>query len=188
MTSIELIVHSLAAGIAAQKQLAHPDIVEANQHLQNYIETTYETIDLGQLRKRPESLAKRQSLAEDFEGTGADNDSSLLRLATNLTLAVLQHAAQSAEIIAVDLNDVQAELIKLSKIKSSQKAVRGRNLKAKTVEVDEVEVGEEEAAAHFEFTDSELGALNLTVNTGKGNQKALAERYLAWVNATLNHL
>jgi len=186
MTPDELIVQTLAVGAAAQAQ--DTAVRHAYTALRTHLIAHYPTLDLTPVEKRPESAAKRASLAEDLGETGASADAPLLALAAQLAIAVATHQPQQAEVIAVDLDTVQAELIRLSNIRASGKATRLRRVKAKRLVIDDAQAGAGDASFQAEVNQSTIDKLEVNLLTGGRNDKALAARYVQWVLASLNRV
>jgi hypothetical protein len=128
MDPVTLIVTALAAGAsAALKSTAESGIKDAYEGLKRLIFGRYTDIDVAPVEKKPESEAKRQSLAEDLEAAGAAGDRELLETAQRLVEAVRKHDAEAGPAIGVDLEHVEAEFLKVGDVSSTGTGVRLRH-------------------------------------------------------------
>ncbi len=128
MDPITLVVSALAAGASsALKSTAEAAVKDAYGTLKRLIRGRYTDVDVEPVEKRPESQAKRESLAEDLETAGASQDGELLETAQRLVEAVRAHDAQAGPSIGVDLEQVEAEFLKVSDVRSSGTGVRVRH-------------------------------------------------------------
>ena len=72
MDPVSLIVTALAAGAAAGlKPTAEKIIKDAYEGIKTLIKRKYDQVDLASLEKKPQSQAKRDSVAEDLSDAGA---------------------------------------------------------------------------------------------------------------------
>lgn len=188
MTPLELLVNTIAIGAIARTQHPHAQVTHAYGALEEHLTHHYPTINLSLLAQKPESKPRRDTLLEDLGETNASNDLPLLHLTAELALTLAQHAPTAAQVIAVDLDQVQAELIHLRQIQSSDKAVRARNVKAKEIVAEEIHAGQGDAHFQAEFHESTVGKLELNLHTGARNNALFRQRYLNWLEATLNKL
>ena len=121
------IVTAVAMGAAAGlKDTASNAIRDTYDGLKTFIRRNYSTIDLAPVEAKPESTAKRDSLAEDLTSAGAGNDSELLEHASVLVDAVTANDPESAVSIGVDLEEVRAASLRISNVKADEKGVRVR--------------------------------------------------------------
>ena len=127
MDPISMIVAALATGAAAAlKDTAGNVIKDAYQGIKALIKRKYDGVDLAPLEKKPESEAKRASVAEDLTDAGASDDQELLAQAKALVEAIEQHDAQAAKSIGVDLEEVKAAFLKVQKVTSEGTGVKVR--------------------------------------------------------------
>ena len=128
MDPVTLIVTALAAGAsAALKSTAESAVKDAYEGLKRLIFKRYRDVDVAPVEKRPESEAKRDSLAEDLAAAGASEDGELLAGAQQLIEAVRAHDAGAGAAIGVDLEQVEAEFLKISDVSASGTGVRVRH-------------------------------------------------------------
>ena len=128
MDPITLVVTAIAAGAsAALKSTAESAVKDAYQGLKRLISRRYEDVDVDPVERRPGSEAKRQSLAEDLDAAGAARDRELLEAAQRLVEAVRTHDAAAGPAIGVDLEQVQAEFLRVSDVSASGTGVRVRH-------------------------------------------------------------
>jgi hypothetical protein len=128
MDPISLIVAALAAGAAAAtKATVEAGVKDAYEGLKRLILRRYRDVDVAPVAKRPQSEAKRTSLAEDLETAGAAGDAELLETAQRLLEAVREHDAAAGAAIGIDLEDVHAQFLKASDVSSAGTGVRVRH-------------------------------------------------------------
>ena len=107
------IVLALAAGAAAGfKSTASQAVTDAYNGLKALIQHKYSGVDVTPLEKKPDSDAKRTSLAEDLTEAGAGQDQELLTHAQALLTAVQAHNPSAAAAIGIDLDHVKAAFLK----------------------------------------------------------------------------
>jgi hypothetical protein len=127
MDPVTLIVSALAAGAAAAvKSTAEAGVKDAYEGLKRLIFGHYRDVDVAPVEKRPESDAKRQSLAEDLEAAGAAEDPELLETAQRLIEAVRAHDAAVGPAVGIDLEEVSAAFLKVSDVSATGTGVRVR--------------------------------------------------------------
>jgi hypothetical protein len=123
MDPVSLIVTSIAAGAAAAlKPTAELAVKEAFEGLKSLIRQKFGKVDISPVEKRPDSKAKRDSLAEDLAEAGAGEDTELLSSAERLVEVVRTHDAGAAAAVGVDLEDVKAGLIRIRHIVATEGA------------------------------------------------------------------
>jgi hypothetical protein len=119
MDPVTLIVSSLAAACGpALRDTAQAAVRDAYQAVKTLIARKYASVSLDPLERRPESEAKRTSLAEDLEGAGAAADEELLALASRLASVVAEHAAAEALAAGIDIHHVKAEYLRVGHVTS----------------------------------------------------------------------
>jgi hypothetical protein len=117
MDPIGIIVAALASGAAAGlKPTAEKAIKEAYAGLKSLIQRKYSRVDLLPIENKPESRSKRESVAEDLADAGAAGDRELLDLAKVLIDAVAEHDKATATVIGVDLEEVKAAYLDITKV------------------------------------------------------------------------
>jgi hypothetical protein len=143
MDPVTLIVTALAAGAAAGlKPTAEQAVKDAYAGLKAFIQSKYPSLSLEPLENKPESEVKRASTAEDFADAGANEDNELLDRAQALLEVVKQHDRPAAEAIGVDLEEVEAEYLKIQKVRSAGTGVKVRKSKfSRGIDVREVDAG-----------------------------------------------
>ena len=109
MDPVTLIVTALALGAAAGlKDTAAQVITDSYSGIKAHILQKYGDVGLDALEKKPESQAKRDSVAEDLAEVGAGKDEELLLEAQALAHLVEQYAPNTAAQINVKLADIKA--------------------------------------------------------------------------------
>lgn len=100
--AVTVITQALAAGAAAGlKDTAAKAVKDAYAGLRRLITDRYQDVDVSAVEKKPDSDAKRASLAEDLQGAGADRDAELLEAARRVLATVNTHAADTGSEIGV---------------------------------------------------------------------------------------
>lgn len=131
MEPVSLIVAAVVAGATAGlKEQAHSAVRDAYGALKQLI-TGRHKVDVTPVERRPESAAKQQSLEEDLADASAAEDAEVREAAQRVVTAVREHDAAAARAVGVDLDDVAAQLIRISNV-----SVRGN---ATGVELSRVE-------------------------------------------------
>jgi hypothetical protein len=186
MTPYELFVQILASGAAQREQSA--DLTKAYSALRGHLTQHYPDLDLTPLEKRPDSASKRASLVEDMKETAVASDQTLLTLAIQLVAALVAHPSSADQPVAVELEEVRAELIRLANIRSSGKATRLKRARACQLTIDDAQAGAGDAHFQAEFKQSTIDKLEVNLHTGGANPAALRQRYAKWILASLNRL
>jgi hypothetical protein len=143
MDPVTLIVAALATGAAAGlKETATSAVKEAYGTLKALLSRRYARVRLDDLERKPESAAKRESVAEDLADAGAGADDELLELARELVATIRRDDAEAGRAVGVDLADVEAQFIRVGKIKSTGTGFRGERLRLEGgLQIDEVDSG-----------------------------------------------
>ena len=109
MDPVTIIVTALTLGaVAGLKDNAADVVKDAYSGIKTLILRKYGDVGLSGLEKKPESQAKKDSVAEDLEDAGAGEDEELLRQAQALTHLVEQYAPETAAEVNVKLADMKA--------------------------------------------------------------------------------
>jgi len=109
MDPITVIVTALALGAAAGLQDTAPQVIkDAYNGIKTLILRKYGDVGLDKLEKKPDSQAKKDSVAEDLAAAHAEQDTELVTQAKNLVQLVDQHAPETAAEINVKLDDIKA--------------------------------------------------------------------------------
>jgi hypothetical protein len=115
MDPISIIVTSLVAGaVGGLKTTAELAVRDAYAGIKKLIQRKYGTVSLQALEQKPDSAAKRASIAEDLVGLGAGNDKELLNQAILLLDAIKLHDPDVAAKLNINLEEVDATYFKLS--------------------------------------------------------------------------
>lgn len=144
MDPIGIIVSAIASGAAAGlKPTAEKAIKDAYAGLKSMIQRKYSRVDLLPIENKPESQSKRESVAEDLVGAGATGDQELLDLAKVLIDAVTRHDKATATAIGVDLEEVKAAYLDITKVTTSGAGVRVKKSEFEGgIDIGEVNAGE----------------------------------------------
>jgi hypothetical protein len=127
---VTVVSQALAAGAAAGlKNTAAKAVTDAYAGLKKLITGRYQDVDVSAVEKKPDSEAKRVSLAEDLAGAGAAGDVELLEAARQVIAAVNTHAAGTGPAIGVDLERVEAAAIRIRDVTAEGTGVRARDVK-----------------------------------------------------------
>jgi hypothetical protein len=128
MDPVDLIAAAAAAGaIAGLKDTAAQAVKDAYEALKGQLQARYPSIDLGPMEVKPESTAKRDSLAEDLADAEAGSDEALLALARALVVVVCHHDREAVNAIGVNLEAVSAAYLNVGEVHSSGSGVVVRN-------------------------------------------------------------
>jgi hypothetical protein len=120
-----MIVLALASGAAAGlKPTAEQAVKDGYSAVKAFIQAKYGRVDLDPLEQKPESDAKRASVAEDLEELGAGTDAELIELARQLADLVQTHDAGAAAAIGVDIANVQASFLRFGDVTAAGPGVR----------------------------------------------------------------
>jgi hypothetical protein len=143
MEPVTMIVTALAAGAAAGlKPAAEQVVADAYAGVKAFIRSKYPSLNLEPLEQKPGSEAKQASTAEDLADAGAGDDEELLVRAKALLDTLKQHDRQSAQAIGVDLENIEAEFLKIKKVRASGGGVKVHTGKFKGgIDIGEVEAG-----------------------------------------------
>ena len=143
MDPVTMIVVALAAGAAAGlKPTAEQAVKDADAGIKAFILNKYPSISLDPLEKKPASESKRASIEEDLADAGAGEDDELLASAKALLDAVKQHDRPAAQAIGVDLEEVEAEYLKIQKVRATGTGVKVRKGKfSGGIDLGEVDAG-----------------------------------------------
>lgn len=109
---MDLVTVALAAGATAGLSgIATQAISGAYRHLMSAMLARFPKIDVASLEVRPSSIARQESLAEELQAAGADQDPEILRLARDLVEAIEREAPQAATSAGFHLERVRADSI-----------------------------------------------------------------------------
>jgi hypothetical protein len=127
MDPVSMIVAALAAGAAAGlKDTAADAVRDAYASVKRLIQSRYRDVELEPLEAKPESEAKRASLAEDLEDAGAGSDRDLLELVRELVAAIERDDPAAAAAVGVDLEQVKAASLRVRGVVAEGTGVRVR--------------------------------------------------------------
>jgi len=115
--AVNAVVSAVNAGaVAGLKSTATQAVKDAYAGLKKLITDRYAQVDVTALEKRPESVAKRESLGEDLRDAGAGADEELVAAAQRVLAAVDEHDPEVAAVIGVDIAGLKAVNVRLSDI------------------------------------------------------------------------
>ncbi|HEX8271239.1 MAG TPA: hypothetical protein VF615_01230 [Longimicrobiaceae bacterium] len=125
--STTVIVSALAAGAAAAaRDTAAAAVKDAYTGLKAVIQRKYAGVDVTLVEKKPDSVSKRDSIAEDLAEAGAEGDTELQELARVLVAALEREAPQVAPAIGVDLEKVKAAFLRVGLVESAGTGIKVR--------------------------------------------------------------
>lgn len=108
MTVVTAAVALAAAGAGAGlTEAAKLAVTDAYARLKQLLGSRYPDVDLSAVQRRPDSEAKRESLAEDLSEAGAETDEELLAAAQQVIDTVGEHTPEAFERIGMDLADLE---------------------------------------------------------------------------------
>lgn len=118
-----LVVSAIAAGAAAgMTDTASQLVNDAYTGLKNLLSRKYSDVDIAGVERKPESDAKKASLAEDLDDAGAAGDRELGSAAAALLEAVREHDPQV--VIGVDVTGLVAAALTISDVVSTGDGAR----------------------------------------------------------------
>ena len=132
MEPITVIITAIATGAAAAlSPTAKEAVHDLYAGLKKLIQDKYHQANssLEALEKKPESASKRDSLQEDLQDSGAENDAELLQQAQALLKAIEEQVPQIAQAIGIKLEDVKAANVRLQEIIVSGEKAAGVHIK-----------------------------------------------------------
>lgn len=136
MSIIQTIVLALATGaVAAAEATAGQAVKDAYAALRSDLQGKYQAVDVAQLEKQPASPTRRALLAEELGETTAATDHELLAQAQQLLKLIASQAPAAAQVIGIDLADIQGTSLKLSDVLAQgAESVTGVKVKGATIE------------------------------------------------------
>jgi hypothetical protein len=118
-------------------------VKDAYSALKRFISEHYKGIDPSAVESKPASESKRASLAEDLKDAGADSDTELLALAKALIEAVRAETPQAGEPIGVNLEEIEAQAVRIQNVWSSGSGVQVRGAKVSgAIDISNVTAGQ----------------------------------------------
>jgi hypothetical protein len=113
--------------------------------LKALIQRQYAQVDVTPLENRPDSPAKRASVAEDLVNAGAAGDQELLARAKALIDTVERHDRETGTAIGVDLAEIKAAYLKVQNVTAEGTGVKVRQAEfTEGIDVSEVQAGQRE--------------------------------------------
>jgi hypothetical protein len=142
---VSVIVSAVALGaVAGLRDSASTAVKDAYAALKRLISDRYRDVDVMPVERRPESLAKRQSLEEDLVASGVDADAEVLQAARGLIEQVKRHEASAAAVVGIDLERVEAAALRIGGVTSTGTGVRVREGRfAGDIDISDVRAGGE---------------------------------------------
>ncbi|WP_282779147.1 MULTISPECIES: hypothetical protein [unclassified Nocardia] len=118
-----VVVSAIAAGaVAGVSETASQAVKDAYTGLKNLLSGKYRDVDVTAVERKPNSAAKRESLAEDLEDAGVGGDSELAEAAVAVLEAVQQHAPRV--VVGVDVKNLVAAALEVADVRSTGDGVR----------------------------------------------------------------
>lgn len=143
MDPLTLIVSSLAAGaVASAKSTVESIVKDSYEGIKLFIKKKFgNKVAVEEMEKNPNSESKRGSLKEDLESANAGNDPELISLAKQLIEAINKHAPET-KVAGVNIEDVEAQFLKINKVKSTGTGVNVSKSKFEGgIDISEVKSG-----------------------------------------------
>jgi hypothetical protein len=140
---ITVIVSALALGAASGvKATASSAVQDAYRAVKELIARHYKSVDVRPVEQRPDSAAKRDSLAEDLADAGAGTNAELLAAARLLVSQVTAHDAAVGAAVGIDLERVAAAALRIGNVDAEGTGVRVRDGKfTGDIEIGDVRAG-----------------------------------------------
>jgi hypothetical protein len=127
---VTIVVAAIALGAQeGVRDTAKQVVKDAYAGLKRLISERYKGVDPTSVETKPTSEAKRASLEEDLKDAGADSDVDLLAAAKAVIEAVRAENPQAGEPIGVNLEEIEAEAIRIHNVWSSGGGVQVRGAK-----------------------------------------------------------
>jgi hypothetical protein len=128
MDPVSLIVSALALGAGAGlRESASVAVKDAYAGLKRLLTSRYHDLDLTSLERRPDSVAKRESLREDLAQAGAAEDGELLEVAQRVIVVVKEQAPEAGSATGIDLERVHAAALRIADVTAGGTGVRIRD-------------------------------------------------------------
>ena len=123
-----VIVSAISAGaVAGMKDTATTAVKDAYAALRRLLTDRYQ-VDVSAVENKPESRAKRDSLAEDLSETGADGDVEVLEAAQEIIASIAEHSPDIGPAVGVDLEKLRAAAaVRIRDVTATGTGVHGRD-------------------------------------------------------------
>ncbi|WP_432937455.1 hypothetical protein ACQPXM_25105 [Kribbella sp. CA-253562] len=119
---MNVVVTAVALGAVAEANGAAPTVVsDAYAAVKRLLDER--GIDLSALERRPDSATQRAALWETLTDLGAAGDNELMAAARRLVEVIGVDAAEAGPAVGVDLNQVEAEFLRVQHVQSGGSAV-----------------------------------------------------------------
>jgi hypothetical protein len=141
---VTIVVAAIALGAQeGVRDTAKQVVKDAYAGLKRLISERYKGVDPTSVETKPTSEAKRASLEEDLKDAGADSDVDLLAAAKAVIEAVRAENPQAGEPIGVNLEEIEAEAIRIQNVWSSGGGVQVRGAKVSgSIDISNVTSGQ----------------------------------------------
>ncbi len=141
---VSIIVTAVALGaqegVRSTVASAVKDLYAGLKHL---ITDRYKGVDPTPVENKPDSDAKRASLEEDLKDAGAESDAELLAAAKALIEAINADNPRAGEPIGVNLEEIEAEAVRIQNVWSSGGGVNVRGAKVSgSIDISNVTSGQ----------------------------------------------
>ncbi|MGW5376635.1 hypothetical protein ACWESM_14415 [Nocardia sp. NPDC003999] len=138
------VVAAIAAGaVTGVSDTAAQAVNDAYAGLKSLLSGRYGGVDVSGVERKPESEAKKASLAEDLADAGAAGDAELGKAAAAVLEAVHEHAPQS--LVGVDVEGLRAGALTIADVASAGDGARVRDSEiAGTVDIRGIRAGVQE--------------------------------------------
>jgi hypothetical protein len=124
---VTLVVTAVALGASAGvTETASSAIKDAYAGLKGLL--SKRQVDLSGIERRPDSTTQRDALCETLTDRPDVVDQEVLDAAEQVAATVAAHRPGAADVIGVDLTDVQAAFVRVRSISSSGSGFRGTNV------------------------------------------------------------
>jgi hypothetical protein len=127
-----MIVTALVTGAAAGlKPTAEQVVKDAYSGFKALLQRKFGDVDLRPLEQKPESEAKRASVAEDLSAVGADRDREILEAAQALLRVIEARDPDAGLAVGIDLEQIRAGgAINIEDVIAQGGAIRARDVQA----------------------------------------------------------
>ncbi|WP_026342716.1 hypothetical protein [Nocardia sp. BMG111209] len=123
-----LIAATIAAGATAGlKDAAAEAVQDAYTRLAHTMSSRYERVDLVAIEADPDSVTRRDALAEQLAAAGAGDDIELGEIVARLAAAVIDAEPSAGATFGVDLARIAAGMLRVGGVDSDGTGVRVRD-------------------------------------------------------------
>jgi hypothetical protein len=153
MDPLTIIVSALAAGASALgagavkglTNAASDAVASAYRRLKERVLQYATEAGVDSIERKPESVAKRESLIEDLAGTAAEEDEQLLVVARELVEQLKAGQPQAGRAIGVDLEQIEGESLRIERVRAQGTGVQVKGARIRRgIHISDIDSGRSE--------------------------------------------